>query len=100
MQRRRKNRFDNVGIGFLVGFVLPTIVFLVVYLIGKKNISILEYINSLQQLNVFIKLVSLCVFVNSAAFMGFIQLKFEKTARGMLGATIIYAFVILISRAL
>jgi len=99
MQRRRKNRFDNVGIGFLVGFILPVIVFVVVYFIGKNNISILEYTKSLQQLNVFIKLGSLCVFVNSAVFMGFIHLKFEKTARGILGATIIYAFVVLISKA-
>lgn len=99
MQRRRTNRFDNVSIGFLIGLVLPVIVFFVVYLIGKTEISVVEYIKSLQQLNVLIKLGSLCVFVNSAVFMGFIKLKFEKTARGILGATIIYAFVILISRA-
>ncbi|GAB1451866.1 hypothetical protein MASR2M47_19220 [Draconibacterium sp.] len=99
MQRRRTNRFDNVGIGFLIGFLLPVIVFFVVYLIGENEIPVTEYIKSLQQLNVLIKLGSLCVFVNSVVFMGFIQLKHEKTARGMLGATIIYAFMILISRA-
>lgn len=99
MQRRRTNKFDNVGIGFLVGFVLPVIVFFTVYLIGKNEISISDYTKSLMQLNVLVKLGSLCVFVNSAVFMGFIKLKFEKTARGILGATITYAFVILISRA-
>lgn len=99
MQRRKTNRFDNVGIGFLIGFLLPVIVFFVVYLIGENEIPVTEYIKSLQQLNVLIKLGSLCVFVNSVVFMGFIKLKFEKTARGMLGATIIYAFAILISRA-
>jgi len=99
MQRRRTNRFDNVGIGFLIGFLLPVIVFFVVYLIGNRDISVVEYTNSLRKLNVFMKLGSLCVFVNSGAFMGLIKLKYEKTARGILGATIIYAFVILISRA-
>lgn len=99
MQRRRTNRFDNVGIGFLIGFIVPVIVFFVVYLIGKSEISVSEYIKSLKQLNVLVKLGSLCVFLNSAIFMGFIKLKFEKTARGILGATILYAFVILISRA-
>ena len=99
MLRRKTNRLDNVGIGFLIGFLLPVIIFFVVYLIGKKDISIAEYTNSLMQLNVLVKLGSLCVFVNSAVFMGFIKLKFEKTARGVLGATIIYAFVILISLA-
>jgi len=99
MQRRRTNRFDNVGIGFLVGFILPVVVFFAVYLISNNDISIAEYTQGLLKLNVMIKLGSLCVFVNSAVFMGFIKLKFEKTARGVLGATIIYAFVILISLA-
>ena len=99
MQRRKTNRFDNVGIGFLIGFIVPVIVFFIVYLIGNNEISVSEYIKSLQQLNVLVKLGSLCVFINSAIFMGFIQLKFEKTARGILGMTILYAFVILISRA-
>ena len=99
MQRRKSNRIDNVGIGFLIGFILPVIIFLIVYLVGENDMSLLEYTNSLSKLNVLIKLGSLCVFVNSAVFMGFIKLKFEKTARGILGATIIYAFVVLISKA-
>lgn len=99
MQRRKTNRFDNVGIGFLIGFLLPVLVFFAVYLIGKNEVSLADYTNSLMKLNVMIKLGSLCVFVNSAAFMGLLQLKFEKTARGILGATIIYAFVVLISQA-
>jgi hypothetical protein len=99
MQRRRTNRFDNVGIGFFLGFLLPVLVFFAVYLIGKNDISIADYTNSLMKLNVMIKLGSLCVFVNSAVFMGLLQLKFEKTARGILGATIIYAFVVLITQA-
>lgn len=98
MQRRKTNRLDNVGIGFLAGFLLPVIVFIVVWQIGKSNMSFSDFVQSLMQLNVLIKLGSLCVFLNSAVFLGFIRLKFEKTARGVLGATIIYAFVVLISR--
>lgn len=98
MQRRKTNKLDNVGIGFFTGFVLPVIVFFVVWLIGKNEMSLSDYTQTLMQLNVLIKLGSLCVFLNSALFMGLINLKFEKTARGVLGATIIYAFVVLISR--
>ncbi len=98
MQRRKSNRFDNTGIGFLIGFILPVIIFFVVYLIWNNDSSLNEYIYNLQRLNVLIKLGSLCVFLNSAVFMGFIKLKYEKTARGILGATILYAFVVLISR--
>lgn len=99
MQQRRRNRFDNTGIGFLLGFALPVAVFFVVYLFGNNNVSFADYMKGLWKLQALIKLGSLCVFLNSAVFMGFIQLKFEKAARGVLGATIIYAIVVMISRA-
>lgn len=99
MRRRKNNRFDNAGIGAVIGLALPILIFLTVYLFGDHNITFAQYLNGLWQLHALIKLGSLCVFVNSAAFMLSIKLKYEKTARGILGATIVYAFVVLISRA-
>ena len=100
MQQRRKNKLDHTGIGFLIGFSVPILVFLIVYLIGNHDVSLVEYAEGLWKLHALIKLGSLCVFVNSIVFMGFIRMKYEKTARGILGATILYAFVVLISKAL
>lgn len=99
MQRRKKNKFDHTGIGFLIGFIVPLVVYCLSYLFGNNDVTFAEYTNSLWQIHALVKLGSLCVFVNSAVFMGFIKLKLEKTARGILGATIIYAFAVLISRA-
>ena len=96
--QRKKNRFDNTGIGFLIGFLIPLIVFFAVYYLGNRNVSLADYTKSLWQLRVLIKLGSLCVFTNSAVFLAFIHRKYEKTARGILGATIIYAFIVLISK--
>ncbi len=98
MQKRRSNRFDNIGIGVLIGFILPAIVFFTVYLINQTGSSLSEFTNSLNRLNVLLKVGSLCVFVNSVVFMGLIKLKYEKIARGILGATMVYAFIILISK--
>lgn len=100
MQRRRKNKLDHTGIGFLIGFLVPILVFIIAYLIGSREVSLVNFATGLWKLNVLIKLGSLCVFVNSIVFMGFIRIKFEKTARGILGATILYAFVVLISKAI
>lgn len=100
MPQTNRNRFDNTLIGFLVGFALPVVVFFVVYLFGNNSVSFTDYMKGLWKLQALIKLGSLCVFLNSAVFMGFIQLKFEKAARGVLGATIIYAIFVMISRAL
>ncbi|MEN8116189.1 MAG: hypothetical protein ABFS16_04390 [Bacteroidota bacterium] len=98
MQRRKKNKLDNIGIGLLAGFALPVAIFFIVYLMGDKEVSFFEYVNGLWRLQALIKLGSLCVFANVAVFWIFLQLKYEKAARGVLGATILYAFVVLISR--
>jgi hypothetical protein len=99
MQRRKKNKLDNTGIGLMAGFLLPVIIFFGVYFIAEKGISFSTYLGNLWYLQSLVKLGTLCVFANSIMFMGFIQIKYEKTARGVLGATILYAFVVLISRA-
>ena len=100
MRQKRKNKLDNTGIGFLIGFSVPVLVFFIVYLIGNHNVSLADYAEGLWKLHALIKLGSLCVFVNSIVFMGFIRMKYEMTARGILGATIMYAFVVLISKAI
>jgi hypothetical protein len=100
MPKRRKNKLDHTGIGFLIGFVIPVFVFIVFYLLGNHQVSLVDFAKGLWQLNALIKLGSLCIFVNSIVFMIFIRLKYEKTARGILGATIMYAFVVLISKAI
>lgn len=99
MQRRRKNKLDNTGIGLLAGFTLPVIIFFAVYYFTESGISFSNYIGNLWYLQSLVKLASLCVFANSAIFMGFIKLKYDKAARGVLAATLLYAFGVLISRA-
>ncbi len=100
MQQNRRKKFDKTAIGLLTGFALPIVVFFVVYLFGNNNISFFDYMKGLWNLQALVKLGSLCVFLNSAVFMGFIQLKYEKAARGVLGATIFYAILVMISRLL
>ncbi|MBN2635397.1 MAG: hypothetical protein JXR61_03945 [Prolixibacteraceae bacterium] len=100
MRRKKKNKLDHTGIGFLIGFSVPVLVFLIFYLVGNHQVSLADFARGLWKLNALIKLGSLCVFVNSIVFMIFIRMKFEKTARGILGATIMYAFVVLISKAI
>jgi hypothetical protein len=98
-QPTKKQPFDATGIGFLSGFLIPMIIFILVYIFRKQEISFEDYINSLWHLNALVKLGSLCVFANLLVFMGFIRLKYDKSARGVLGATILYALAILIIRA-
>lgn len=96
--RRKRKPMDKPLVGFLAGFSVPALIFLAVYLFGEKNVSFTNYVKSLWHLQALVKLGSLCVFANLLVFMGFIKMNYERAARGVLGATIIYALVILISK--
>ncbi|PIF06136.1 MAG: hypothetical protein CSA36_03220 [Draconibacterium sp.] len=98
MRGKKKNRFDHSGIGYIIGFLLPVLLFFLAYLFGNNDVSLVQYARGLWRLQALVKLISLCVFANSIAFMVFIRMKYEKTARGILGATIIYALVVLLSK--
>ena len=98
-QRKKKQSFDSAGIGFLSGFLVPIIIFLAVYLFQKGDISFENYLENLWHLNALVKLGSLCVFANLLVFTGFIRLKYDRSARGVLGATILYALAVLILKA-
>lgn len=99
MRRRKHKPFDSALTGFLVGFVVPIVVFFAVYFFGEQGISFKNYVGNLWHLHALVKLGSLCVFANLLAFWTFIRLKYDQAARGVLGATIIYALAILISKA-
>ena len=98
-QRKTKQPFDALGIGFLSGFLIPVIIFLSVYILREQDISFENYIISLWHFNALVKLGSLCIFANLLIFIGFIRLRYDQSARGVLGATILYALAVLILRA-
>lgn len=100
MPENKKSRYDKVGVGAITGLVLPIIIFLIVYLVSENDMSFLDYISGMWRMQALVKIGSLCVFTNVGAFWIFLRLKYEKAARGLLGATILYAIVVLISRAI
>lgn len=100
MQKSRKKKLDKVGGGLLTGLLLPFVIFVGIYLVRDSSLRFSDYLKSLWMIHVLLKIGSLCVLANVAAFWGFLHLKYERAARGVLGATILWAFVVLISKAL
>ena len=98
MQLKKHNKLDKTGIGLLAVFLVTLIIFILVYLFGEKEVSFSNYAKSLWYLHALVKLGSLCIFANLLVFMGFVRLKYDKAAKGVLGATIFYAFIVLASR--
>lgn len=100
MQPRKRNKIDTIGVGLMTGLILPVVLFFMVYVMKETEVSFVEYIRGMWRMQALVKLGSLCVFANVAVFWYFLKKKYEKAARGVLGATILYAFVVLISRAI
>ncbi len=100
MGKAGKSRSDKIYVGFAAGIALPLIIFILVYFIENNQVSLMLYLKGLWHLQALIKLVSLCVFINLAIFWYFLRIKSESAARGVLGATLIYAFIVLFSRLL
>ena len=98
-QHNRKQHFDSAGIGFLSGFIIPVIIFFAVYFYRIQEISFSDFVKNLWHLNALVKLGSLCVFANLLVFYGFIRMKYDQSARGVLGATILYALAVVITKA-
>lgn len=86
--------------GLLAGMLLPISIFFMVYLAKDYQGSFLDYLQSMWQMQALVKLGSLCVFANVGVFWLFLNKKYEKAARGVLGATILYAMLVIVSRTM
>lgn len=98
MAAPKKNGSDRLLVGFLLGFFVPVIFFLIIYQLKYANMEFITYLRSIWQMKIFFKIVSLCVFSNLGFFLLFYRRKYDMAARGVILATFIYAFVILVAK--
>lgn len=98
MGKGRLKRYDTRINGFIAGILLPLGVFVLVYLFRYREVSFSEYLQNLVQLRILIKMVSLCGFFNLFLFIYFYHRKFDRLATGIIAASFLFAFLVLLSR--
>jgi len=98
MTLRKRNRYDRMLIGWLIGTIVPIVIFLITYQVKYSEMEFLVFLKSMWQMKIFLKLLSLCVFPNLGFFFLFYRNKYDMAARGVIMATFIYAFVVLFSK--
>ena len=98
MDIRKRNRFDRILMGWLIGAIVPLIIFLITYQVKYSEMDFLVYLKDLWQMKMFLKLLSLCVYANLGLFFVFYRLKYDMAARGVIMATFMYAFLVLIAK--
>jgi len=94
MQTNRK-KYDSRLLGAIAGLILPIIFIFLSYLYQNKTTLDLFW-NQLLSVNIISRVVSLCVIPNLLLFFIFMWKNKLKSAYGVIGATFIYAFIVLI----
>jgi len=96
MSPRKRNRFDRFLIGWLIGFISPLVIFLIFYVMKYSEMEFMAYLRNVWQMKIFMKILSLCAFPNLGFFFLFYRMKYDMAARGVIFATFMYAFAVLV----
>ncbi|MEP7263074.1 MAG: hypothetical protein ABI772_01175 [Bacteroidota bacterium] len=86
---------DKFIYGFLPGLLLPVIGSFIYYLIFFNLMGLKQFINHIIFNNLFIGVLSIGVILNLGLFFIYYQLEKDRSAQGVIGATFIYAFVVM-----
>jgi hypothetical protein len=98
MNLRKRNRYNRILSGWLIGIIAPLIIFLIVYQVNYNAMDFTDYLRNVWQMKIFLKILSLCVFPNLGFFFLFYRIKYDMAARGVVMATFMYAFFVLIAK--
>jgi hypothetical protein len=87
---------DNLFTGLISGIVAPAIAFVVYTKIKLPTETIMNVIRHIMELGILSTIISISVFINLLVFFVFIWSNAERSARGVLFATFLYAFVVVV----
>jgi len=78
-------------VGIAGGVLAPMLVFVIYFSVRDPGLHIADQVIRQAEANVLAYYVSLCAIANLLLFFIFLRLNAERAARGVLGATILYA---------
>lgn len=93
---RLKSSLNNFWFGFVIGVIAPIFILICYYLLQYSYLKAGTFLFKIFLSNILSPLLSLCVLVNLGLFFIFIQTESYQPAKGVIGATIIYAIFIFI----
>ena len=94
------NRVNNLWFGLITGIILPVIVLFLIALFASGEESIPDFFSKIIGRNVFTHIISLGAIPNLLLFFIFIWTDRLRAARGVLLATFLLAFFVLIIKIL
>ena len=92
---------DNLQLGVVLGFVLPLMVFLLIYLVRFSNASLSDFIQTFASQKGLITFFGVwCLVSNIALFTYYVNTQKDKTAKGIFAVTLLYGIGILLAKVL
>jgi hypothetical protein len=91
---KRKNKYREMAIGFVVGIIANTIGVLL-YILMFSDLGVTESLQAAVEAEQVGSLLALGAVLNLVAFFGFLKIRRDERARGVLLATVLTALVIL-----
>jgi hypothetical protein len=92
------SKYDSIVLGTLLGLFTPLVVFMLYYFVRYKGMYFPAYLHYLNEGGTFLPILSLCVVPNLLTFFIFIWTKRDKSARGVLQATFVFAIYVCIMK--
>tara|TARA_B110000503_G_scaffold141362_1_gene234654 strand:+ start:990 stop:1292 length:303 start_codon:yes stop_codon:yes gene_type:complete len=93
-------KFDKIWVGIIAGIVLPLVVMGIFYLSSYSYITVPQFLRKMVFGAIILKLLSLCAVINLGAFFLFYRIEHDKAARGIIFATMILAFVVVLDKVI
>ncbi|MGQ9619453.1 MAG: hypothetical protein ACUVTX_00525 [Bacteroidales bacterium] len=90
--------YDKFVTGFIPGIVFPVIIATVIFLFSSKGMNLLEYYFEILKKGFMTHGLTLCVAPDIIIFFVFNYLDMLKSARGMLGATIVWVIFMIVNK--
>lgn len=100
MKHSGKDKYDSVLFGTILGFLTPTVAFFIYYFIRYWGMYFPAYIHYLYEGETLVPIISLCTVPNLLVFFIFIWTNRDKSARGVLLATIVFALYVCVMKLL
>ena len=91
------NSYNNRQItGLIVGLAAPLLVFVIFVLLVYPNDRIIDLLSGFIRRNVLSHVISLAILINLPIFFVFLETNKERSAKGVIGSTLLYGLVIVI----
>lgn len=95
-----KRRADKIWVGLVMGIVIPFLVMFIFYLSSYAYLTVPDFLRKMVFASIFFKVLSLCAIVNLVTFFMFYKTQNDKAARGVILATMIFAFAVVVNQIL